>query len=224
MPSSWTRPLGVSMIVCLVVTLAVPALAAGPFHGRTVSCFEGREWMRGTPGGFPVLNSLQLMGIPVVGPISGLLTAGRVIQRFIFPTPSGNPVPFTGNYSHGTRPGAMNRPADYRFSAPGMTTLTRQVGLAENLTAYLGGKGYNVSDLEGTITDAHDAIASSNLTALGNAVKSFRREINAKIESGTINRTVIGDFLKTFPANHARSGVHGGVPVMPGGFHRRKSP
>jgi hypothetical protein len=95
-------------------------------------------------------------------------------------------------------------------------------GLAENLTAYLGGKGYDVTDMNAALTDARTALASSNLTAFGSAMRSFRKDLNAKIVTGTINRSVISDFLKTLPAPQpvAGWGTRGGRVRMPAGRGR----
>jgi hypothetical protein len=96
------------------------------------------------------------------------------------------------------------------------------VGYAENLTAYLAGKGYDVSDLSAAISDAHTALGSSNMTALGSAMMAFRRDLDAKVTAGTINRTVIQDYLKTASAGTGLVRSGRGPAGMPGmvGAHR----
>jgi hypothetical protein len=72
-----------------------------------------------------------------------------------------------------------------------------EVGLAENLTAYLAGKGYDVSDLNAALSDARTALAGSNTTVLKGAMRTFQSDLFAKVAAGTLNRTVIQDYLKT---------------------------
>ena len=71
------------------------------------------------------------------------------------------------------------------------------VGFAGNLTAYLAGKGYDVSDLNAALSDARAALTGSNTTALRVAMRTFQSDLNAKVTAGTINRTVIQEYLKT---------------------------
>jgi hypothetical protein len=156
-----------------------------------------------------LLSSLQLMGIPVVGPLAALCSAGQAIRRFIFPLSRVNPVAFSGNPPEGLS-WTANRSAlpgyhAFRGAAPGAMA----IGFAENLTASLGGKGYNVSDLNGALSDARTALAGGNTTAFGSAMRSFRRDLGAKVAAGTIGRMVIEDYLKTLTGMHPAAGARG---------------
>ncbi|HUK39161.1 MAG TPA: hypothetical protein VLV30_08620 [Methanomicrobiales archaeon] len=193
MSSSWTGALGLSLIVCLIASLAAPALAAAPSHGR----FGAGTSLRG-PGmaiharGMHVLSSLQLMSFPVVGPLIAAAYAERAIQRFVHPSPTVKPVQGTGFR-------AFNRSARPSPTGFGGAAGERSLGSAENLTTYLGGKGYDVTDLNSALADARTALAGSNLTAFGSAMGSFRKDLNAKIAAGTLNRTVVQDYYRTLP-------------------------
>jgi hypothetical protein len=203
MSSSWTRAVVLSMTVCLIAILAAPALAAGPYHGRPASPVSRRIGTAGLAGhGMTIFASLLVMGFPVVGPLVVLSEAKNVIQRFINPSSRGTVGASTGNLHPRWSPGTINRTTLPAYPAWRGTPGTGGVGLAENLTAYLAGRGYNVSDLNTAISDAHAALASSNLTALGSAMMSFRRDLDAKVGAGTINGTVIRDYLKTMPAGN----------------------
>ncbi len=163
-----TRVFGLSMIVCLVAILAAPAMAAGPSHGGMMSPVAGRIGTAGMSGrGMHILSSLQLMAFPVVGPLAAVLEAKNVIQRFIHPSSGSIMGSFPGNLRPGLNPAVINRTAFPLYPAMGGAQGTAAVGYEENLTAYLAGKGYDVSDLSAALTDARAALAGSNLTALG---------------------------------------------------------
>jgi hypothetical protein len=200
MSSPWTRAFGLSMIVCLIVILAAPAMAADPYHGRPVSPVTRRI---GTPGllgrGMNIFASLQVMGFPVVGPLAMLSEAKNVIQRFVTPSPRGQAGNFTWNLRSGWSSPAFNRSTLPMYAAYRSAAGAMEVGFAENLTAFLGEKGYDVADLTAALSDAHAALAGSNVIALGSAMRTFRADLDAKVMAGTINGTVIQDYLKTLP-------------------------
>ncbi len=203
MSISWTRVFWLSMIVCLIAILAAPAMAAGPYHGRIASPVSRRI---GTPGlvghGMNIFTTLRVIAFPVVGPLVVLLEAKNVIQRFIIPSSRGAAGAFTEDLHRGWSSGTFNRTTLPAYPAWKGAPGTVAVGFAENLTAYLAGKGYNVSDLNTAISDAHAALASSNTTALGSAMMTFRKDLDAKVTAGTMNRTVIQDFLRTMPTGN----------------------
>lgn len=202
MSSSWTRIFGFSMIVCLVALLAAPAMAAGPFHGRITSPVS-RGIGAGVLGhGMNIFSSLQVMAFPVVGPLAVVMEAKNVIQRFINPSSRGMTGAFTGNYRPGRSPWALRRTTLSVYPASRGAAGTMGIGFAENLTGYLRGKGYNVSDLNAALSNVKADLASSNLTALGSSMRTFQSDLNAKIAAGTMNRTVIQDYLKTMPAGN----------------------
>ena len=156
------------------------------------------------------------MAFPVVGPLAAVVEAKNIIQRFIRPSSAGFSGTFPGNLRPGLNRGAFNRTALPLYPAPGGAQGTAAVGYEENLTAYLAGKGYDVSDLSAAISDANTAISGSNLTALRSAMMTFQRDLNAKVAAGTINRTVIQDFAKTMPAGARGIGAWRGPSGMPG--------
>jgi hypothetical protein len=205
MSSSWTRAFGLSMAVCLIMILAAPALAAGPAHVRT-----GFPVLRGTgSAGLHLLTSFEVVGLPVVGPLAALVYAERAIRRFVFPSSTRGVI--SGNLPSGIGR-TFNRSTLPLYPASRSANGTLAVGFAANLTAYLGEKGYNVTDLDGALTDARTALQTSNLTEFRSAMGSFRRDLGAKIAAGTINRTVIEDYLKTLPAPNpvaAERGIYG---------------
>ena len=213
MSSSWTRVFVLSMIVCLVTLLAAPAMAAGPFHGRPASPVRrtGTSGMIGR--GMNVFTSLQVMGYPLVGPLVLLSDAKNVVERFIHPSSRGMPGTFTRNYHTGWSPRVSGRPTVPAYPASRVAAGTMGIGFAENLTGYLGGQGYDVSDLNAALADAKAALASSNLTALASSMRTFQTDLNAKIAAGTINRTVIQDYLKTTTSGNGGSRSWG-VPVQ----------
>jgi hypothetical protein len=200
MSSSWTRAFGLSMILCLIVILAAPAMAANPYHGRPVSPFTRRI---GTPGllghGMNILASFQVMGFPVVGPLAMLSEAKNVIQKFVTPSPKGQAGNFTWNLRTGWSSPAFNRSTLPLYSAYRSAAGAMEIGFAENLTAFLGEKGYDVADLTAALSEAHAALAGSNVTALGSAMRTFRADLDAKVTAGTIEKSVIQDYLKTLP-------------------------
>lgn len=203
MSSSWTRAVVLSMIVCLIAILAAPAMAAGSYHGRIASPVSRRIGTAGMWGhGMNIFTSLLVMGLPLVGPIAMLSEAKKVIQRFINPSSRGTAGALTGNLHPRWSSGTFNRTTLPAYpvwkGAPG----TVAVGYAENLTAYLAGKGYDVADLNADLSGVHAALASSNTTALGSAMMTFRKDLDAKVTAGTMNRTVIQDFLRTMPAGN----------------------
>jgi len=205
------------MIVCLVAILAAPAMAAGPSHGIMTPHFARRIGTAGTPGhGVNVLSSLEAMAFPVAGPLAAVMEAKNIIQRFIRPSSAGFSGTFPGNLRPGLNRGAFNRTAHPLYPAPGGAQGTAAIGYEENFTAYLAGKGYDVSDLSAAISDANTAIAGSNLTALRGAMMTFQRDLNAKVMAGTINRTVIQDFAKTMTPGARGTGVWRGPTGMPG--------
>ena len=109
-----------------------------------------------------IFASLQVMGFPVVGPLAMLSEAKNVIQRFINPSSRGTAGALTGNLYPGWNPATFNRTTLPAYPAWRGAPGTMAVGYAENLTAYLAGKGYEVSDLNAALSDAHAALASSN--------------------------------------------------------------
>jgi len=194
MSSSWTGALGLSLIACLIATLATPALAAVPSHG-----FSGAMPMQRGPGmvvmharGMNAISSLQLMSFPVVGPLIAAVYAERAIQRFIHRPATVNPMQRTGSW-------AFNRSARPLTGGFAGVAGERSLGSAENLTTYLGSKGYDVTDLNSALSDARTALAGSNLTAFAGAMGSFRKDLGAKITAGTLNRTVLQDYFRTLP-------------------------
>ena len=209
MSSSWTRAVGLSMTVCLIAILAAPALAADPFHGRIASPASRGTGFTGLQGrGANLLTSLQLMGFPVAGPLVLLSEAKNIILRFVNPSSKGTAGALIGNLRSGLNPRAFNRATLPAYPAGRGAAGTMGVGFAENLSAYLAGKGYDVSDLNAALSDARTARAGSNTTALRVAMRTFQSDLNAKVTAGTINRTVIQDYLKTVSVGtgFARSG------------------
>jgi len=209
----WKRALGFSMIVCLLAILAAPALAAAPVHGRPAFPASQRTGMGGMPGqGMHLLTSLQMMGFPVLGPLAVLSYVENAIQRFVIPSFRAHPVVFNGNLRSRAGSWGFNRSPPSMYPASRGTSGIRSLGFAENLTAYLGGKGYGVADLSAALSGAGTALQSSNMTAFGSAMRTFRTDLDAKITAGTMNRTVIGDYLKTLPAMNPVAwgrGIHG---------------
>jgi hypothetical protein len=204
------------MILCLVGILAAPAMAADLSHGRMMSPVSGRTGTGLFGRGMHIFSSLQVMAFPVVGPLALLSEAKDVIQRFTNPSSKVTPgSAMTWNFHPGLNPGFVNRTTLPIYHAFGAAQGTAAVGYEENLTAYLAGKGYDVSDLNRALTDAHAALAGSNLTALGRAMMTFRSDLNAKVTAGTINRTVIQDYLKTMPGGNRGIGAGRGPAGMP---------
>ncbi|HVP24905.1 MAG TPA: hypothetical protein VMS81_02895 [Methanomicrobiales archaeon] len=190
MPIPWTRALGLSLIACLVAVMAAPALAADPAHGRAAfPVSRGTGLANLHARGMNLISSLQLMGNPITGPFALAIFAERAVQRFIPFSPAEKPA-VLGNI------GKFNRTVAPAY-APGGVQATTTISLAENLTAYLAGKGYDVADMNAALSRARTAIAGSNQTAFREAMAGFRTDLNAKIAAGTINRTAIGDYLKT---------------------------
>ena len=211
MSSSWTRAFGLSMTVCLIAILAAPALAAGPANGRIASPASLRAPGVSLAGrGLSLFTSLEALAIPVVGPLALASSARNLVQRFL---PRTGHAP--GSFAN-THPGLASRVMDrsvvpVRQVQPGFAAGALTVGLAGNLTSYLAGKGYDVADLDAAVSAARNAQAASNLTALRTAMMTFRTDLGAKVSAGTINRSVIRDFLGTQPVirQSARRGMPG---------------
>jgi hypothetical protein len=200
MSSSWTRAFGLSMTVCLLAIMAAPALAADPAHVRPAFTVP-RGPVAGVAGrGMHLLTTLQVMGIPVVGPVAALSYAEYAIQRLTFRPTTERTLPVNLSWRAGSR--SFNESAFPRYIVSRGQTGAAALGLAENLTAYLSGKGYGVADLNEALSVARTALAASNLTAFRVAMITFREDLNTKITAGTMNRTVIQDYLKTLPAMH----------------------
>ena len=198
MSISWTRAFGLSMTVCLIAILAAPALAADPFQGRIATSVSRGSGFTGFQGrGANLLTSVGLMAFPLVGPLMLLPVARNIVQRFVNPSSKGIPGALTRNLHPGMNPGTFSRSTPSAYPAGRGTTGTMGVGFAENLTAYLAGKGYEVSDLNSALSDARTALAGSNTTALRVALRTFQTDLNAKVTAGTINRTAVQDYLET---------------------------
>jgi len=211
MSSSWTRAFGLSMTVCLLAIVAAPALATGPSNGRIVSPASIRGPGVSIAGrGLSLFTSLEALAIPVVGPLALASGARSLVQRFL---PRTGQAPSSFVNSH---PGLVSRFMDrsavpVRQFQPGFAAEAMSVGLAGNLTSYLAGKGYDVADLDAAVSVARNAQAASNLTALRSAMMTFRTDLGNKISAGTINRSVIRDFLGTQPV--IRQFARRGMPV-----------
>ena len=210
MPISWTRAFGLSMTVCLIAILAAPALAADPFHGRTASPVSRGPGFTGFQGrGTNLLTSLELLGYPVVGPLVLIPVARNIVQRFVNPSSKGTAGALIRNLHPGLNPGTVKRSTLPSYPAWRGPMGTVGVGFAENLTAYLAGKGYDVSDLDAALSDARTALAGSNATALRVALRTFQDDLNVKVMAGTINRTVVRDYLKTVSSGDGRFRARG---------------
>ena len=212
MSISWTRAFGLSLIVCLIAVMAAPALAADPSFGRPASPASRGTGRIGMPGaGINLLASLQMMGLPVVGPMVAISRVERfVLQSILFPP-------------RGTRAGFARYPTGIPRAPNRSATGARALGRAENLTAYLSGKGYDVTDLNAALSEAGTALQSSNMTGFAGAMRIFRTDLDAKITAGTVNRTVIGDYLKTLPGPGSLTVGHGFHGMGMRFHHRRMS-
>ena len=192
MSSSWISVTGLSLAVCLLAALAAPALAAGPAQAHPP--FSGS---RGTGSaalsgqGIRLLPSALVMGIPLAIPLAAISFAEHAVQRFVSPSHGVNG--FTGSITPGMGLRSLNRSAFPPMGQAGVGG----IGPAGNLTAYLRGKGYNVTDLNAALTRAGTALRSSNMTEYRSAMMTFRKDLDAKVTAGTINQTVIRDYLKT---------------------------
>ena len=209
---SWTRAFVLSMTVCLIAILAAPALAADPFHGRIASPVSRGPGFTGLQGrGATLLTSLQLIGYPVVGPLLFIPMARNIFQRFVNPSSKGTGGALIRNLHPVLNPVTVSRPALPAYPTWRGTQGTVGLGFAENLTAYLAGKGYDVSDLNAALSDARTALAGPNTTAFRVALRTFQGDLNAKVTAGTINRTVVQDYLNTVSTGY-------------GGFRARGEP
>jgi hypothetical protein len=222
MSRSWTRVLGLSMVACLLAILAAPALAAGPAHyGPSFPAPRGRG-MTGLAGrGMNLFTTLQVAGLPVIGPLAVLMPVERAVESLILPSSRENPLAFAGNRSRMAAWSGNRTTIPLSRVGRGVSG-TMEMGFAANLTAYLGGKGYDVADLNAALTDARTALAGSNLTAFRRAMMSFMEDLNAKISAGTVNRTVIQDYLETLPVVHqAPAGRYVRVRMMRSAWRSR---
>ena len=200
MLSACTRAVGLSLVVCLVAALAAPALAAGPAHAGHAFPVSRGPGMTGLAGrGIGLITLLQAGALPVFGPLALLLPVGRALGRAVLPSPV-HPTT-AGRTMRG--PAWPARRAALPFSTSAREALgTRELGSAQNLTSYLGVKGYDVSDLNAALSSAQTALGGSNLTAFREALTAYRTDLGAKISSGTLNRTVLQDYLKTLSVAH----------------------
>jgi hypothetical protein len=191
MPIPWTRAFGLSLIACLVVVMAAPALAADPAHGRAAfPVSRGTVTAALHARGINLVSSLQLMGYPIAGPLALVVFAERAVQRFISPSSTAKPA-VSGNF------GTLHRIAAPAYPAQRGVRGTTTISAAENLTAYLAGKGYDVTDMNTALSRARMALEGSNLTSYREAMAGFRTDLEVKIAAGTINRTAITGYLKT---------------------------
>jgi len=208
-----TRGIALSFAVCTIALLAAPALAAGPTHGGAGFTLPWRSTVSTNPAGMGLhlFTLLQVMAIPVAGPLIALSWAGRPLHRFLSTALGAKPAIFPRNFSRGIGLWGLNRSA---FPAgPGFRIQNGVMGIAaaENLTTYLHSKGYNVSDLDTSLSVARAALAGSNLTAYRTAMGTFRKDLEIKITAGTINQSVILDYLKALPAANRVPGMVGTV-------------
>ena len=214
MPGFMLRGVALSLVVCTVALLAAPALAAGPASGRAVSGILQRSPV---PGGLAgkgqhLLTSLQILSFPVAGPLAALTWAGRAVYRALHPAALHQASGGRSAAFHGHFPSRYGIRSMYRPSFPATSGFRGrggigEIGAAENLTAYIGGKGYDVTDLEAALLEARTALAASNTTAYRAAMMTFRKDIGTKVTAGTIPRMVIGEYLRTLSsANHVPGG------------------
>lgn len=75
----------------------------------------------------------------------------------------------------------------------------RMTGLSEkaqNLTAYLAGKGYNVDSLNAALADVKAAVLASDKDRFQSAMKTFRTELRAKVKDGSIDKADLKSYAK----------------------------
>jgi hypothetical protein len=202
MSEQWIRVFGISMVVCMLAILAVPALAADPYQDRDT--FATRRGL-GLPAPLRFAGTL-ITSIPVIGiPLGGILVARSLAESVLHHPITGNLGGRVTGLDRGLRremgAGTINRSAVSVLHQPlNMSEAgAARISAAENLTVYLGGKGYEVTDLDASLSEARSAIQTSNLTAFRSAMNTFMRELNGLVVAGTVNRTVIQQFLKTQP-------------------------
>jgi len=76
---------------------------------------------------------------------------------------------------------------------------TRMPGLsdrASNLTAYLAGKGYNVDSLNAALAEVKAAVPASDKGRFQSAMKTFARELRAKVKDGSIDKADLKSYAK----------------------------
>lgn len=190
------------MVVCMLAVLAVPALAADPSQDRDT--FATRRGL-GLPAPLRFAGTL-ITSLPVIGiPLGGILVARSLAESVLHHPVTGH----LGGRFTGLDRGLRRRMGAEIISRSAVSVLHQplnmseagaaRISAAENLTAYLGGKGYEVTDLDASLPEARSAIQTSNITAFRSAMNTFMRDLNVMVVSGTVNRTVIQQFLKTQP-------------------------
>ena len=189
--------IGVSVAVCLALLLVVPGLAAQPVQGQ----HPGRGF--GNVSETTMLAhaenltaTLSGKGVDVTGLNGALTDAQNAIQssnttafrdamkeftKTLLADLKNGSIPKT-DIRQGMHPGV---PKSGTFTmTPAMET--KELGFAQNITKTLSTKGVDVSGLNAALTDAQNAIQSSNTTAFKDAMKTFTQTIRADIKSGTI--------------------------------------
>lgn len=81
----------------------------------------------------------------------------------------------------------------------GAGNVIRMTGLpekAQNMTAYLAGKGYNVDSLNAALADAKAAVLASDKDRFQSAMKTFRTELRAKVKDGSIDGADLNNYAK----------------------------
>jgi hypothetical protein len=73
-------------------------------------------------------------------------------------------------------------------------TMAAGLGIARNLTAFLEGKGNDVTSLETVLAQAQQAIQDGNTTAYRSAMRTFSQDLQARVRSGAIDPAVIRSF------------------------------
>jgi len=91
-------------------------------------------------------------------------------------------------------PGLAAQPVQGQHPGRGFGNVSEATMLAhaENLTTTLSGKGVDVSGLNAALSDAQNAVQSSNTTAFKDAMKSFTKALLAGLKNGSIPKTDIG--------------------------------
>ena len=205
MPATMIRGIALVLAVCFVALLTAPALAAPSARGPGGYTVPQRFSLSGgfaAARGPHLLTFLQLMAFPVAGPLAALFWGERAVHRVIFPASGARPVAVAHTFSNVPVSRIMNRSSFP--AAPGFRGMggIGGIGAAENLTTYIGGRGYDVAAMQAALSQARTALAASNTTAYRVAMVTYRKDLNAKVIAGTIPSSVIADYLKTLPATN----------------------
>ena len=208
---------GVLLVICMAILTGVPVQAAQTVQGSHQNFGPGNASQSAILTHAENLTAtLSGKGVDVTSLNAALTDAQNAIQDSNTTAFRDAMKSFSKALLTGLKDGSIPKADIGRGMHPGVQkngtfTLTpametKELGFAQNITKTLSIKGVDVSGLNAALTDAQNAIQSSNTTAFKDAMKTFTQTIRADIKNGTIPQS---DLPKITRGPAAGNGIAG---------------